>query len=224
MATNRALVTFQDDTTMEVEKGTPIYELSKIYQPKMEEKIVGAEIDNEVINLGEKITGPTTITFIDKNSTNGYKLNKYGLEFVMEVALKEVFDNRFELYIDHSIANGIHATIEGNRKFTLADAKKLKSKMNEIIAADEIIENINVEQHEAINYFNRVKAPEKAKNIHNLTNDIVKIYKLRKIVNYFYFEMPYSTGCLSKYDLIFLGDNKLVLLFPSPCTKFKLPS
>ena len=223
MATNRALVTFQDGSTLEVEKGTTIYELSKMYQPKMEEKIVGAEIDNEVVNLDEKIIGPTTLTFIDKNSTNGYKLNKYGLEFVMEVALKEAFDNRFELYIDHSIANGIHVTVDGNRNFTLADAKILKNKMNEIIEADEIIQNINVEQHEAIKYFNRVKAPEKGKNIHNLTNDIVKIYKLRNIANYFYFEMPYSTGSLSKYNLVFLEDNKLVLLFPSPCTKFKLP-
>ena len=141
----------------------------------------------------------------------------------MEVALKEAFDNRYELYVDHSIANGIHVTIGGDKKFTLGDAKKLKARMNEIIEADEKIYNINVDGKEAINYFNKVKAPEKAINIHNLTNEIVKIYRLRNIVNYFYFEMPYSTGSLSKYELVFLGDNKLVLLFPSPCTKYNVP-
>ena len=35
--------------------------------------------------------------------------------------------------------------------------------------------------------------------------------------------MPYSTGCLNRYDLVFLGDNKLVLLLPSPTTKYKIP-
>ena len=223
MATNRAVVTFQDDSTLEVEKGTTLYELSKLYQPKMKEQIVGAEINNEVVSLEDQITRATKVVFIDKNSVNGYKLNKYGLIFVMEVALKEAFDNRYELYVDHSIANGIHVTIGGDKKFTLGDAKKLKARMNEIIEADEKIYNINVDGKEAINYFNKVKAPEKAINIHNLTNEIVKIYRLRNIVNYFYFEMPYSTGSLSKYELVFLGDNKLVLLFPSPCTKYNVP-
>ena len=223
MATNRAVVTFQDDSTLEVEKGTTLYELSKLYQPKMKEQIVGVEINNEVVSLEDTVTRATRVNFIDKNSVNGYKLNKYGLIFVMEVALKEAFDNRYELFVDHSIANGIHVTIGGDKKFTLGDAKKLKARMNEIIEADEKIYNINVEQKEAINYFNKVKAPEKAVNIHNLTNEIVKIYRLRNIVNYFYFEMPYSTGSLSKYELVFLGDNKLVLLFPSPCTKYNVP-
>ena len=225
MATNRAVVTFQDDSTLEVEKGTTLYELSKLYQPKMKEQIVGVEINNEVVSLEEKILRATRVNFIDKNSVNGYKLNKYGLIFVMEVALKETFDNKYELYVDHSIANGIHVTIGGEKRFTLGDAKKLKAKMNEIIEADEKIYNINKKKKEAINYFNKVKAPEKEKaiNIHNLTNEIVKIYRLRNIVNYFYFEMPYSTGSLSKYDLVFLGDNKLVLLFPSPSTKYKVP-
>ena len=72
-------------------------------------------------------------------------------------------------------------------------------------------------------YFDKVKAPEKSSNIHNLTNKIVTMYKLRNYLNYFYSEMPYSTGCLNKYDLVFLGDNKLVLLFPSPNSKYKVP-
>lgn len=223
MATNRTNVTFNDGTILEIEKGTPIYELSKIYQPKMEYSIVGAEIDNETVPMDTKITRATKIDFIDVTTTNGYKINKYGLEFVTEVALKETFGEGYEVTFDHSIANGIHMTIQSEKKFTLNDAKKLKTKMNEIIANDEQIYNLNVEKKEAISYYNKVKATEKAQNIHNLTNKIVTVHKLRNYINYFYSEMPYSTGCLKKYDLVFLGDNKLVLLFPSPNTKFKVP-
>lgn len=223
MATNRTNVTFNDGTVLEIDKGTTIYELSKIYQPKMENSIVGAEIDNETVSMETKIMKNTTIEFIDANSTNGYKINKYGLEFVTEVALKEEFGEDYEVTFDHSIANGIHMTILSDNKFTLNDAKKLKVKMNEIISNDERIHEINVEKKEAISYYNKVKATEKASNIHNLTRHIVTVYKLKSYINYFYSEMPYSTGCLNKYDLVFLGDNKLVLLFPSPCTKFKVP-
>ncbi len=44
MSANRTNVTFSDGTVLDVEKGTTIYELSKIYQPKLEYEIVGAEI------------------------------------------------------------------------------------------------------------------------------------------------------------------------------------
>ena len=197
MATNRTNVTFNDGTVIEVEKGTTIYELSKLYKSKMPYNIVGAEIDNETVPMETKINRATKLEFIDVTSTNGYKINKYGLEFVTEVALKETFGLCYEVTFDHSIANGIHMTIICDKKFTLTDAKKLKTKMNEIIANDERIYNLNVEKKEAINYYNKVKALEKAQNIHNLTNNIVTVYKLRNYINYFYSEMPYSTGCLN---------------------------
>ena len=38
MSTNRAVVTFNDGTELEVEKGTTIYDLSKIYKKKMKQK------------------------------------------------------------------------------------------------------------------------------------------------------------------------------------------
>ena len=223
MATNRANVTFSDGTVIEVEKGTTVYDLSKIYKKKMKYSIVGAEADNEIVPMETKIMRNTKLDFIDITSTNGYKINKCGLQFVIEVALKEAFGEGYDVIYDHSIANGLHMTIDCEKKFTLNDAKKLKTKMNEIIANDERIYNLNVENKEAISYYNKVKAPEKSSNIHNLTNKIVTMYKLRNYLNYFYSEMPYSTGCLNKYDLVFLGDNKLVLLFPSPNSKYKVP-
>ena len=78
MASNRANVTLNDGTVVEVEKGTTIYELSKTYQPKMKNCIVGAEIDNETVPMETKITRAMTIEFIDATTTNGYKMNKYG--------------------------------------------------------------------------------------------------------------------------------------------------
>jgi len=119
MATNRTNVTFNDGTTLEIEKGTPIYELCKVYQPKMKYNIVGAEIDNEKYNIvgaeidnetvpmDTKIMRATKIDFIDITSTNGYKINKCALKFVTEVALKETFKEGYEVTFDHAIANGI---------------------------------------------------------------------------------------------------------------------
>ena len=70
MATNRTNVTFNDGTVIEVEKGTTIYELSKLYRGKMKYNIVGAEIDNEAVPMDTKIMRATKIEFIDVTSTN----------------------------------------------------------------------------------------------------------------------------------------------------------
>ena len=126
MAMNRIHVTLNDGTTVEVEKGTTIYEISRIYQPKMKYNIVGAKINYEIVPMDTKITKATKIEFVDLSSTDGYKINKYGLEFVVEVALKETFGEGYEVIYDHSIANGILMRIDCEKKFTLNDAKKLK--------------------------------------------------------------------------------------------------
>lgn len=223
MTNEKTNVTFQDGTTLEVEKGITIYELSKIYQEKMKSSIIGAEINNEVVSMRKRIIKNTKINFIDSTTSNGYKINRSGLEFVIEVSLFEQFNDEYKITFDHSIADGVHMTIHGKDNFTLTDAKKLKAKMDEIIGLDLKIQEINVEKKEAISYFNKVGAPEKAQNIHNMNNKIVSLYKLENCINYFYSEMPYSTGCLKKYDLIFLGNNKLVLLFLSPHTNHKVP-
>ena len=216
-------VTLNNDTTLEVEKGTTLYEISKTVQKTMDTKIVGAEINNEVVPLSTEITKNTTVQFIDMYSINGYRINKNGISFVLEVALKEAFDKKFEVIFNHSTGNGVHLAIEGDENFTLEDAKTLKKEMNAILKADERIYNLNVEKKEAINYYNKVNSPEKASNIHNVTNYIVTVYKLRDYINYFYSEMPYSTGSLSKYDLVYLGENKLVLVFPSKNYNNKIP-
>lgn len=213
MITNRTRVTFENGTTIEVDKGTSLYELSMKYQPEMKHRIVGAEINNEVVPLDYRINKESTVMFLDATYINGYKLAKAGLEFVIEVALKEEFGRDYEVEYDYSILSEVYMTIKGPKKFTLPDAKKLKAKMNEIIANDEIIQRLNVDKKEAIAYYNKVNCPEKAINIHNTSKDIVRVYKLRNYINYFYSGMPYSTGALDNFNLVFLADNKLVLLF-----------
>lgn len=213
MITNRTRVTFENGTTIEVDKGTSLYELSMKYQPEMKHKIVGAEINNEVVPLDYRINKESTVMFLDSTYINGYKLAKAGLEFVIEVALKEEFGRDYEVEYDYSILSEVYMTIKGPKKFTLADAKRLKAKMNEIVANDEIIQRLNVDKKEAIAYYDKVNCPEKGINIHNTSKDIVRVYKLRNYINYFYAGMPYSTGALDNYNLVFLADNKLVLLF-----------
>lgn len=208
-------LTFKDKTTIEVDKGTTYYEVSKEQRANFKNKIIGVKVDNEVISMSDKIYKNANIEFFDVSDINGYKMNQSGLKFVLVVALKETFGKQYEVKFDHSIARGLHMTITSPNPFTKEDTEKLKTSMNELISSNERFFKLNVEKKEAINYFNQTNNQEKAINIHNVTNDIVTVYKLKNYINYFYTAMPYSTGALNQFDVVYLSDNKLVLLYPN---------
>ena len=139
-------ITLPNKETLEVEKGLTLNEIGKIYKEKYKVNVVGAEINNEVVPMETIISKNTTINFIDRNNINGYRIYKAGICFVLEVALKEAFNKKYEVTYNHSIANGLHLTIDGEGNFTLNDAKKLKKEMNELIQNDERIYYLNVEK------------------------------------------------------------------------------
>ena len=64
MITNSTRVTFENGTSMEVDKGTSLYEISRKYQQEMKRKIVGAEINNEVVPLDYRINKESNVIFL----------------------------------------------------------------------------------------------------------------------------------------------------------------
>ena len=177
-----------------------------------QDKIVGAKINNEIVDFKYEIKKPVNIELFDINDIDGYKMNQAGLKFVLEVALKNNFIGA-EVTFDHSIGNGIHTTIL-NYDFKQSDIKKLKQEMDLIISNDLLIKKLNIETKEAVDFYNKKGYLEKAFNVHNISNRIVSIYKLDKYYNYFYCEMPYSTGYLNDFELVYIGKNEIALTLP----------
>lgn len=204
-------------------KGINYYEISKDYKKDTNMSVIGARVNNEIVSLNSIANDNDEIEFFDSSDINGYKMNQSGLKFVLEVALKETFGRDYEVMFDHSIARGLHMTIICDNSFGVEETNKLKKSMQKIIDEDIRILSLNVSKKEAINYYMKTDQMEKALNIHNVTNDIVSIYRLKKYINYFYTEMPFSTGALNVFDLVLLEDKKLVLLFPTKTKNDEIP-
>lgn len=216
-------ITFPDGSKTNVAKGTTFYDIAKIYQPQMENPILGAKVDNAVVPLDHKILTDQKVTFFDLYDLTGYKMYQAGLKFVLEVALKETFGKIAQVCFSHSIARGMVANIDVGRTFLEEDVHHLQAKMNEIIAKDERIYKLNTYKENAIYYYNSCKEFEKSANIHNITNDVVTYHKLRDLYNYYYVEMPYATGVLIKFELVYLEPNKIAILYPNAKAQESLP-
>lgn len=199
-----------------------VNEIANDLQKESKHAILGAKINNEIVSMNAKVTKDCTIEFIDVCDPYGYRMYQGALKFIFEVAVKETFPNTEVLYL-HSVPRGIMAEIKSSKMLLKEDLNKIKEAMTKIIGNNEKIEKFNVTKKDAIHYFESHNQIEKARNIHNRNEDIVRFYKLRNFYNYYYMELPYETKILTKFDLVYLGKNKIVLVYPSIRTEGAVP-
>ncbi|MBQ6687044.1 MAG: nucleoside kinase [Bacilli bacterium] len=216
----RITITFDDGTKKEYPNGITYYEVSKDY--KLSNEILGVKVNNEIMPLTSKITKDTKVDFFDFNDLAGYKMYQAGLKFIFEVALKTYNKNLDVTYL-HSVPKGILAEITGDYNITKEDLGKIKGIMANLITEDNRFYKFNVLKKEAYHYYENIGEVNKAKNIQSITSEIVTLYKLKDYINYFYVELPYSTKAISKFDVIYLGNNRVVFLFPSKRTNGNVP-
>ncbi len=212
-------ITFNDNSQHEYKSGITYYEISKNFEMA---NIMAVKIDNEVYSLDTKVCEDAKIEFINTDDLIGNKIYKAGLKFLFEVALIETFPE-LEVSYEHSVPRGMLGEIKGNKILTHEDLQKIRMKMDELVNEDAIIQKLNVTPKEAIRYYQKFDEYEKAYNVQSITDRLATLYKLHQKYNYFYSIMPYSTGSLNKYELVYLGKNRVVFIFPTVRSNGKVP-
>lgn len=209
-----------NNETVVYEKNTTLYNISQDYPSA--HGILGAKINNVLVPLTYKVTKDCNIKFVDYFDLAGYKMYQAGLKFIFEVALKETFPN-LDVTYEHSVPKGMLAEITGDKSLTNEDIAKIKGAMAKIIDDNIIFEKYNIEKKDMIEYYMNNNELEKARNVQNINDEVVRIYKLKDYLNYFYTEMPYSTCVINKFDIVYLGKNRIIFLFPSARTNGQIP-
>ena len=212
---NDIKITINNDRCVNVPVKTTIEQLALQNFDVCQDKIIGAKINNEIVDFSYELKKDCNIEFFDINTLDGYKMNQAGLKFVLECAIKDYFNQDIEISFDHSIGNGIHTTILNYNNFTKEDTAKLKKYMDDIIKADDKFTKLNIHAKEATVFYSMLHIDEKSANIHNLSNSIIVLYKLRNHFNYFYQELPYSTSYLNDFELVYIDNNEIAIVLPT---------
>lgn len=199
---------------------TTYYEISREFN--MGDNILAAKINNEVKALSSRPTMSEEVNFIDLNDITGNKIYKSGLEFIFEVALKEAFPE-LDITYQHSVPKGFLGEISGDKIITQEDLIKIKGIMARIVSEDKPFRKLNVKKKDALLYYKKLNQLEKFDNVENITDKAVTLYELNGICNYYYSELPYKTGSINKYDIIYLGRNRLVFIIPPKNSNGLLP-
>ncbi len=200
------------DEQYEYEKGTTLLDISKDFEKDFESKIIVAQVNNRLTGLDTKLTRNAVVDFWDQASSLGNKTYSRGLYFVFLKAVKEVLN--CDVKIMHLVDNGVYCEILTNNLISEVTVEKIKIKMRDIVEAAFPITKIMVSRLDAIDYFNKVNQPDKAESLRFISNSSISLYKLDDTLDYFYGVLPCNTSYITKFNVKYLKENKVILLPP----------
>lgn len=180
------------------------------------------KVNGEVFSLDTKIKEECEIIPLDVTSLPSYKSYQSGLKFLFFLSVKELFPEA-KLSFLHSVPKGILSEVILNHELTNEDVSKIKGQMALNVSKKLRYLKYNIEIKDAYDYFMKKGEIEKAKNLQTLNNPIVTLYRLGNELNYFYTLMPYDTSVINLYELVFLGNNRIVLVCPNVTSGLSIP-
>ncbi len=206
-------VTFEDGTIMSGPRYTPVEEFMKVYQDPDKPLIVGAVVDNDLRELTFPISADARVKPINMSDTDGARIYRRSLTFLLEVAFIELF-SQWKLTIDHSVSSGAYyCHVPEQEPFKQESLDALEKRMRELVAADEPMLREKEELENAIAFFRKHGQDDKLRLLKYRQGDYLILYNLKGKRDYHHGYMVPSTGYLQWFDLQLVGSG-FVLRFP----------
>ncbi len=206
-------VNFRDIASIEVPIDTSFKEISEQFQEYFEYPILVAKVDNDIVDLQEKITKKCDIDFLDRSSLAGNHIYRKSLQFMLVLAVKRLFGPQAEVLIEHSVSKGVYCELV-DIKITKSILKNIESEMKKIVEEDLIFTKISASRIDSIKYFKKKKWLDKVKVLKYISNTYINLYRIDNVYDYYYSEMAPSTKCLDSFSLNYIDENGFVMCHP----------
>ncbi len=216
---NKINININNLFSLNAESGIALSELAHDYKKVTGKVVVGVKINNMIEDFDTRITEDCEVDFFDYTDKEGNKIYQAGLKAIMIMAVRELWNKN--VIFKYSIDKGIYAEID--KKLSDEDISNLRLKMLEIVSYDYPIKKCVTRKADAIRYFESTGEYEKAQNMRNIPNSFVELYEINHSYNYFYTEMPLSTGELGLFNIERLDKNAVVLMYPRVDSEHKIP-
>ena len=149
---------------------------------------------------------------IDYSTTEGKRIYVRGIMYIMSMAIYKLYPNSY-LTINYQLDNSMFCTFD-NLEITDEVISNIKNKMQEIIDKDLPITKKEMTQEEAEKFYEKEKTLRGVLQLNTETNEKVSLYYCEDYYNYFYGDMPISTGYMKIFDVQKYRDGFL-LRYPS---------
>lgn len=198
----RAQVQLMDGRILEAPPGTPLREFLRAADPCASPPVVAAIVNGRLRELTFPIRHDSEVACLSSGTSDGARIYRRSLEFLMLVAVDEVFPGA-DVWVEHSAATAAayYCEVRGRGPFSQEDLAAIEARMRAIVADDDPIVRTVTASPEAIEMFAARGEIDKAALLMHRVRDTVVLYSLRGRRDYFQGYMVPSTGCLKHFAL-----------------------
>lgn len=201
------------DKEYEYESGIKLEDIAKGFKDNYKYKIILGSINNKTCDLNTEVNRDSKIDFYDYSSKIGNNSYQKGLSFLFSKAVRDVLN--CDVKMMHTINQGIYCEILTNNIISEVTVQKIKIRMKELNDSKISINKILVSRMEAIEYYNKINQTNKASSLRFISNSNISLYKMDDTLDYYYGPLPNNTSLIDKYNIKYINDNKVILLYPN---------
>ena len=176
-------------------------------------QVVSAKVNNRSEGLNFRVYNNKDIEFLDVRDQSGMRTYVRSLCFVLFKAVTELFPEG-KLFVEHPVSKGYFCNLRIGRLIELEDVKRIKQRMQEIIAENIPYHRIECHTAEAVRIFSERGMNDKVRLLETSGSLYTYYYTLGDTVDYYYGNLLPSTGYLKLFDIVKYYDG-LLLRIPS---------
>jgi len=202
-----------DGRIYEGKRDLPIMEFMRALPEWKNPPIVGAVVDGELRELTFAVKKDSYVKPVTMSDSDGSKIYRRSLVFLLQASFEDVFPE-LELTVEYSVPSGGYFCRVLN--YPPLDAKairRVEQRMREMVEEDLPINKEVVDLEKAIDYFKAKKYKDKLQLLKYRTKPTLVLYQLANHRDYHHGYMVPSTGFLTVFALIPVGEG-FILQYP----------
>jgi len=212
-------------TGKEYPAGTTFADVVKDYQSEYGNTIALVKENGKIRELFKRVKKDAVIDFITLSDSIGHK--SYARSAIM-LCVKAFYDVsgknvNEKIKVEFVIGNGYYCTGKGDTVITPELLKKVKARMEELVAADLPYMKESYTRDDAIALFKKYNMEDKLNLFKYRRSSTVNIYNLEDYYDYYYGYMLPSTGYVKWFDLM-PYDEGFMLTLPYAKAPTELPA
>ena len=207
-------VVFPSGTKKTVPYGTRTADLIEGSElASLSDSLIATMVNNEPTSLSYKIEYNATLEPITLDTSDGSRIYRRSLCFLLAMAAKEVLPD-YRLIIGHSLGDGYYHYFEDKNEVSREECLSLEKKMKELVEKDLPIQRKVVSYTDGLKYFEEINQTDTLLLMKYRNDNKIPVYVCGNFMDISYRPLAPSTGML-KYFEIKSYQEGFLLRYPS---------
>jgi uridine kinase len=163
--------------------------------------VVAALANGALVSLTYRIEVNSSVEAVLLASRLGANVYRRSLCFLLAISAKQLFPER-RLVIGHSLGRGYFYYFEGTPEVSREDIRKLKARMQEIVAQGCPILRRVISYPEAVRYFEQNNQPDTVLLLKNRNDQKIAVFSCGEFLDLAHAPLVPNTGMLEVFDIV----------------------